>query len=75
MSTPLQKEATALWLIENTKLTFKQISDFCKLHSLEIEKLADGDIKDIFKKLEPDIGGTDTKSLDITNMNTYIKLL
>ena len=53
MSTPLQKEATALWLIENTKLTFKQISDFCKLHILEIEKLADGDNPKIIQPLNP----------------------
>ena len=53
MSTPLQKEATALWLIKNTKLTFKQISDFCKLHILEIEKLADGDNPKIIQPLNP----------------------
>ncbi|WP_085784310.1 cell cycle transcriptional regulator TrcR [Candidatus Nucleicultrix amoebiphila] len=44
MSTPLMPKATALWLIENTTLTFDQISEFCGLHVLEIQALADGDI-------------------------------
>lgn len=41
---PLMKRATALWLIENTSLTFDQISDFCDIHILEIDGMADGDV-------------------------------
>jgi len=41
---PLMPMATALWLVENTSLTFKQIADFCKLHEVEIQGIADGDV-------------------------------
>jgi hypothetical protein len=37
-------KATAMWLIDNTTLTFEQIGDFCKLHPLEVQAIADGDI-------------------------------
>lgn len=43
MATPLMPKATALWLIENTTLTFQQIADFCGLHVLEIQTIADGE--------------------------------
>lgn len=43
MTTPLMPKATAVWLLENTTLTFKQIADFCGLHILEIQAIADGD--------------------------------
>ena len=41
MSGPLMPKATAIWLIENTALTFDQISDFCDIHILEIQEIAD----------------------------------
>ena len=44
MTAPLMPKATAVWLVENTKLTFKQIATFCELHELEIQAIADGDI-------------------------------
>lgn len=44
MTQPLMPKATAVWLIENTKLTFEQIADFCKLHPLEVQGIADGDV-------------------------------
>ncbi len=44
MNKPLMPKATAVWLIENTMLTFKQISDFCNLHELEVQGIADGDV-------------------------------
>ena len=44
MSQPLMPKATAIWLIENTILTFKQIADFTTLHELEVQALADGDV-------------------------------
>lgn len=43
MTAPLMPKATALWLIENTSLTFEQISAFCQLHILEIQAIADGE--------------------------------
>ena len=44
MTAPLMPKATAVWLVENTTLTFKQIADFCELPELEIQAIADGDI-------------------------------
>lgn len=44
MNTPLMPKATAIWLIDNTTLTFEQIGAVCKLHPLEVQALADGDI-------------------------------
>ena len=41
---PLMPMATAVWLVENTSLTFKQIADFCKLHEVEIKGIADGEV-------------------------------
>lgn len=41
---PLMRKATAVWLVENTALTFKQIADFCGLHELEVQGIADGDV-------------------------------
>ena len=44
MKKPLMPKATAVWLIENTGLTFKQIAEFCCLHDLEVQGIADGDV-------------------------------
>ena len=41
---PFMPKATAVWLVENTTLTFKQIAEFCNLHELEIKGIADGDV-------------------------------
>ena len=41
---PLMPMATAVWLVENTTLTFKQISDFCKIHEVEVQGIADGEV-------------------------------
>lgn len=44
MPTPLMPKATAVWLIDNTTLTFEQIGAFCGIHTLEVQAIADGDI-------------------------------
>lgn len=44
MNLPLMPKATAVWLVENTGLTFKQIGDFCGLHELEVQGIADGEV-------------------------------
>ena len=44
MTLPLMPKATAVWLIENSSLTFNQIAEFCGLHELEVEGIADGDV-------------------------------
>lgn len=41
---PLMRKATAVWLVENTSLTFVQIANFCGLHELEVQGIADGDV-------------------------------
>ncbi len=47
------KKATALWLIDNTSLTFEQIADFCDIHVLEIQGMADGDVSNSITPLNP----------------------
>ena len=44
MSSLLMPKATAVWLIDNTALTFEQIAEFCGLHLLEVQAIADGDV-------------------------------
>lgn len=44
MTAPLMPKATAVWLVDNTNLTFRQIAVFCELHELEIQAIADGDV-------------------------------
>ena len=44
MKYPLMPKATAIWLVENTSLTFSQIAEFCGLHELEVQGIADGDV-------------------------------
>ena len=44
MALPLMPKATAVWLIENTKLTFEQVGDFCGMHPLEVQGIADGEV-------------------------------
>ena len=44
MQQPLMPKATAVWLIDNTALTFEQIADFCQIHVLEVQAIADGEV-------------------------------
>ena len=53
MSGLLMKKATALWLIDNTSLTFEQIADFCGIHVLEVQGMADGDVSSSITPLNP----------------------
>lgn len=50
---PLMPKATAVWLVENTSLTFEQIAEFCKLHPLEVKGIADGEVATGIKGLDP----------------------
>ena len=54
---PLMPMATAVWLFENTALTFKQISDFCQLHEIEVQGIADGEVAKGIKAYNPIISG------------------
>ncbi|MDR1034549.1 MAG: DUF1013 domain-containing protein [Holosporales bacterium] len=53
MTVPLMPKATAIWLLENTSLTFTQISEFCGLHILEIESLANGSMDSRMRGFDP----------------------
>jgi hypothetical protein len=50
---PLMPKATAVWLVENTSLTFEQIADFCHLHPLEVKGIADGEVAQGIKGFDP----------------------
>ena len=54
---PLMPMATAVWLVENTSLTFRQIANFCKLHEVEIQGIADGEVGKGIKAYNPIISG------------------
>tara|TARA_B100000242_G_C42857026_1_gene397882 strand:+ start:82 stop:657 length:576 start_codon:yes stop_codon:yes gene_type:complete len=54
---PLMPMATAVWLVENTTLTFKQIANFCNMHEVEIQGIADGEVAKGIKAYNPIIAG------------------
>ena len=54
---PLMPMATAVWLVENTSLTFNQIANFCKLHEVEIQGIADGEVAKGIVGYNPIIAG------------------
>ena len=58
---PLMPKATAVWLVENTALSFEQVADFCKLHPLEVKAIADGDAAQGIKGLDPILTGQLTR--------------
>ena len=60
-NTPLMPMATAVWLVENTSLTFKQIAEFCNLHEVEIQGIADGEVGKGIKGYNPIISGQLTR--------------
>ena len=82
---PLMPMATAVWLVENTSLSFKQIAEFCKLHEVEIQGIADGEVAKGIVGYNPIIAGQLTKEeislssqdenrpLNITNVEVEIK--
>ena len=61
MNSPLMPKSTAVWLIENTGLTFEQISKFCKMHILEIQGIADGEVAVGIQGKNPILSGELTK--------------
>jgi hypothetical protein len=60
MRSPLMPKATAVWLVENTSLTFDQIADFCGLHPLEVQAIADGEVATQMLGLDPVANGQTT---------------
>lgn len=59
---PLMPKATAVWLIDNTSLTFDQVADFCHLHPLEVKGIADGEVAAGIKGQDPMVSGQLTRS-------------
>ena len=60
MPAPLMPKATAVWLVENTALTFEQIAEFCALHPLEVQAIADGEVAIQMQGLDPVANGQTT---------------
>ena len=58
---PLMPKATAVWLVENTSLSFHQIAEFCGLHPLEVKGIADGDVAQGIKGQDPITSGQLTR--------------
>ena len=58
---PLMPKATAVWLVENTTISFKQIADFCNLHELEVKGIADGEVAKGIKAVNPILAGQLTR--------------
>ena len=83
--TPLMPMATAVWLVENTTLTFEQIANFCNLHEIEVQGIADGEVAKGIKPYNPITAGQLTREeielssedknrpLNIINFNINIK--
>ena len=74
---PLMPMATAVWLLENTSLTFNQIANFCKLHEVEIQGIADGDVAKGIVGYNPIIAGQLTReeiNLSSENPNRPLSL-
>ena len=61
MTQPLMPKATAVWLIDNTALTFEQIADFCQLHALEVQAIADGEVSAGIQGFDPVLNGQVTR--------------
>ena len=67
---PLMPMATAMWLVENTTLTFKQIADFCKLHEVEVQGIADGEVAKGIKAYNPIISGQlSREEIELSSVN------
>ena len=74
---PLMPMATAVWLVENTSLTFNQIAEFCKLHEVEIQGIADGEVAKGIVGYNPIIAGQLTReeiTLSSKDQNRPLKL-
>ena len=74
---PFMPKATAVWLVENTTLSFKQIANFCNLHELEIKGIADGDVAKGIKAYNPILAGQLTREeIDVCSkdLNRQLKI-
>ena len=75
MNRPLMPKATAIWLIENTSLSFEQIAEFCDMHLLEVQGIADGDVATGIQGYNPiDSGQITQEEIDRCQKNFKEKL-
>jgi len=76
MSQPLMPKATAVWLVDNTSLTFEQIAEFCELHTLEVKGIADGEVAQGIKGLDPVASGQLTRQeIERCQQNSTARLM
>ena len=69
---PLMPKATAVWLVENTSLSFKQIAEFCNLHEVEVQGIADGEVAKGIKAYNPIIAGQLTREeIELSSKDSY----
>ncbi len=77
MAKPIMARATAVWLVDNTMLTFKQISDFVGMHELEIQGIADGDVATGVKGFDPvtnsQLDAEEIKKAEALNISDFRK--
>lgn len=64
MTKPLMSKATAVWLVDHTTLTFRQVADFCGMHELEVQGIADGDVATGVKGFDP-VGNNQLEAIEI----------
>ena len=75
MTDILMPKATAVWLVDNTSLTFEQVADFCGLHPLEVRGIADGDVARDIRGVDPITGGQLTREeLDKAQANPEYRM-
>ena len=73
---PLMPLATAVWLVENTTLTFKQIADFCNLHEVEVQGIADGEVAKGIKAYNPIIAGQLSRDeIELSSQDNNLSLI
>ena len=75
---PLMPKATAVWLVENTSISFKQIANFCNLHEVEVQGIADGDVAKGIKAYNPILAGQLTREeiqLSSDDVNRPLELI
>ncbi|MXQ08447.1 DUF1013 domain-containing protein [Alphaproteobacteria bacterium GH1-50] len=75
MNKPIMAKATAVWLVDNTTISFKQIADFCGLHELEVQGIADGDVAAGVKGFDPIANNQLTQDdIDAAEKDPMVKL-
>ena len=73
---PLMPMATAVWLVENTTLTFKQIANFCNLHEVEIQGIADGEVAKGIMAYNPIISGQlSREEIELSSIDKNLSLI